>query len=55
MTMHVFSMNIAGGDSRGHSRAWCIAFGIPACPRVPRTSGSLTCRDTFACPEGVRS
>ena len=42
MTMHAFSMNIAGG----------IIFGAPACPAVPLMSGHLQCTDTVAWSRG---
>ena len=53
ITMHVFSMNTAGGDSSNiGSLARCIVFGVPACPPVPLMSGHLQCTDTFAWSRG---
>ena len=53
ITMHVFSMNTAGGDSSNiGSIARCIVFGVPACPPVPLMSGHLQCTDTFSWSRG---
>ena len=47
LTMHVFSMNMDGGDNRGVS--YVASF---TCPPVPLTSGHLSCTDTFAWSRG---
>ena len=43
MTMHVFNMNMAGGDNRGV--LYVASF---TCPPVPLMSGHLSCTDNFA-------
>ena len=47
MTMHVFSMNMAGGDN--HGVLYVASF---SCPPVPLMSGHLSCTDTFIWSRG---
>ena len=47
MTMHVFSMNMAGGDNRG-----VLNVASFICPPVPLMSGHLSCTDTSAWSRG---
>ena len=47
MTMHVFSMNMAGGDNRG-----VLYVASLTCPPVPLMSGHLSCTDIFAWSRG---
>ena len=47
MTMHVFSMNMAGGDNRG-----VLNVASFTCLPVPLMSGHLSCTDTFAWSRG---
>ena len=47
MTMHAFSMNMAGDDNRGV--LYVASF---TCPLVPLMSGHLSCTDTFSWSRG---